>query len=89
VRRFARDALGQAGVRLVIVLAGINDINFGFVPPHPGLDCDVPHVKVTAAELIAGYRNLIAQAHARGVRIDGGTITPPTCPRAGRPYAKP
>jgi lysophospholipase L1-like esterase len=80
VQRFARDALSQAGVRSVIVLAGINDINFGFVPPHLGLDCDTPHVKVTAAELIAGYRDLIAQAHARGVRIDGGTITPANLP---------
>lgn len=79
-QRFARDALDQPGVRAVIVLAGINDINFGFVAPHAGLDCDVPHVKVSAADLIAGYRALIAQAHARGVVIVGGTITPANLP---------
>ncbi|MHB1668018.1 MAG: SGNH/GDSL hydrolase family protein [Thiomonas sp.] len=80
LQRFSRDALGQPGVRAVILLVGINDINFGFVPPHPGLDCDVPHVKVTAAELIAGYEDLIAQAHAKGVAIYGGTITPASLP---------
>ena len=80
LQRFSRDALGQAGVRAVILLVGINDINFGFVPPHPGLDCDVPHVKVTAAELIAGYKDLIGQAHAKGVAIYGGTITPASLP---------
>lgn len=79
-QRFARDALLQAGARVIIVLVGINDINFGDVPPHAGLDCDVPHVKVTAADLIAGYRSLIAQAHARGVHIVGGTITPASLP---------
>ncbi|WP_440901493.1 SGNH/GDSL hydrolase family protein [Actinosynnema sp.] len=58
--RFARDALGQTGVRTVIVLEGVNDIGFD----------------ATADELIVGFRNLIAQAHARGVRIVGGTILP-------------
>jgi lysophospholipase L1-like esterase len=46
--RFRRDALEQPGVRTVVVQIGINDINFGYVPPHAGLDCDVPHVIVTA-----------------------------------------
>ena len=67
-------------MRAVIVLVGINDINFGFVAPRAGLDCDTPHVKVSAADLIAGYRTLIAQAHALGVVIDGGTITPASLP---------
>ena len=80
LQRFSPDALRQPGVRAIIVLAGINDINFGFVPPHPGLDCDVPHVKVTPAQLIAGYEDLIARAHARGVAIYGGTITPANLP---------
>ncbi|WP_217478528.1 SGNH/GDSL hydrolase family protein [Pararobbsia alpina] len=75
-KRFRTDALGQPGVRDVIVLIGINDIDFGEVPPHRGLDCDAPHVRVQAADVIDGYRRLIAAAHERHVRIFGGTLTP-------------
>jgi lysophospholipase L1-like esterase len=35
-------------------------------PPHP----------VTAADMIAGYRQLIERAHAKGLKIIGATITP-------------
>ncbi|PTD98786.1 SGNH/GDSL hydrolase family protein [Pandoraea apista] len=80
VARFRRDALEQPGVRTVIVQIGINDINFGYVPPHGGLDCDVPHVIVTAPEMIAGYQALIAAARARNVRILGTTIPPGKLP---------
>lgn len=80
VRRFAKDALDVPNVQSVIVLIGINDINFGYVPPHAGLDCDTPHRKVNAAELIAGYRDLVAQAHRHGIAIYGCTITPAGLP---------
>lgn len=78
--RFKSDALSQAGARVAVVLIGINDINFAAVPAHAGLDCDVPHTRVTDAALIAGYRGLIAAAHAQGLRIVGGTITPASLP---------
>jgi lysophospholipase L1-like esterase len=67
--RFARDALDQPGVRDVILLEGINDIGRSTGPPHPDTG-------LTPARIIAGYRNLIAQAHARGVRIFGATLLP-------------
>ena len=67
--RFARDALDQPGVRDIIVLEGINDIGFGAGPPNAGPD-------VSAARIIAGYEQLIAQAHARGLRIFGATLLP-------------
>ncbi|WP_433273532.1 SGNH/GDSL hydrolase family protein [Actinosynnema sp. CS-041913] len=70
--RFARDALGQPDVRTVILLEGINDIGFSNFP----IDCTKPNPEVTAAELIAGYRNLIGQAHRKGVRIVGATLLP-------------
>jgi len=71
VTRFERDALGQPGVRTVIVEEGENDIwdsedNFG---------CGITP-RVTADQLIAGHRSMIAAAHKRGVRIVGATITP-------------
>src|SRR5262249_4925312 len=55
--------LGQAGARIVILLEGINDIGLG-------------NPDVTADEVIAGYRELIARAHAGGLAIVGGTLTP-------------
>ncbi|MFI6825988.1 SGNH/GDSL hydrolase family protein [Kribbella sp. NPDC050241] len=72
VSRFDRDALGQPGVRTVIVEEGENDIwdsegNFG--------GCGVT-ARVTADQLIAGYRSMIKAAHSRGVRIVGATMTP-------------
>lgn len=79
-RRFERDALGQPGVGTVIVLIGINDINFASMPPRAGLDCDFPHTVVTARDLIAGYRRLIERAHRSGVRIVGATLTPASLP---------
>jgi lysophospholipase L1-like esterase len=67
VKRFAHDALGQPGVRDVILMEGINDIGNNAGPNGAPL---------TAQDLIDGYRNLIAQAHAAGVRIIGATMLP-------------
>ncbi|NNG22194.1 SGNH/GDSL hydrolase family protein [Telluria aromaticivorans] len=65
LERFDRDVLSTAGVRLLVVLVGINDIgNSSATNP------------VTAEDLIAGYRQLIARAHAKGIGIVGATLTP-------------
>ena len=68
--RFDRDVLATAGVRYVIVLLGINDIG------QPGTDSATPAEAVTAQEVIGAHRQLIARAHAKGLRIIGGTLTP-------------
>ncbi|MEU7909305.1 SGNH/GDSL hydrolase family protein [Actinoplanes sp. NPDC049118] len=67
--RFDRDVLAQPGARYVIVLLGINDI---------GLPTSIapPSEAVTVDEMIFGYRQLIARAHERGLRIFGATLTP-------------
>ena len=65
--RFDRDVLGPSGVRWVIVLEGVNDIGSA---REPGAAAAV------ADSLIAAYRQLIERAHARGLRVYGGTITP-------------
>lgn len=70
--RFERDALAQPDVRTVILLEGINDIGFPWLP----MECTLPNPEVTAAQLIAGYRELIGRAHGKGVRIVGGTLLP-------------
>ncbi|WP_233864983.1 SGNH/GDSL hydrolase family protein [Paraburkholderia adhaesiva] len=79
-RRFERDALRHPGVKTVVLLIGINDINFQAMPARAGLDCDMPHTRVDAEDLIAGYRRVIALAHADGVRIVGATLTPASLP---------
>jgi lysophospholipase L1-like esterase len=61
LQRFAHDALGQPGVRDVILLEGINDIGYSRTP---------------AAAVIAGYQHLIAVAHTAGLAIFGATLTP-------------
>jgi lysophospholipase L1-like esterase len=63
----SQPALATPGVRFMTVLLGINDIGFGG---------SVPTQAVTADEIIAAHRQLIARAHSRGIRIYGCTLTP-------------
>jgi lysophospholipase L1-like esterase len=61
--RFDRDVLSVGGVRTMIVLEGINDIQ---QDPH----------QTDPAAIASAYRQLVTQAHARGIRVLGGTLTP-------------
>jgi lysophospholipase L1-like esterase len=61
VSRFADDVLARPNVTHVIVLEGINDISYENAPPE---------------QLIAAYKDLIARAHAKGIRIFGATLLP-------------
>jgi lysophospholipase L1-like esterase len=70
--RFDRDVVDQAGAREVILLEGINDIGFSQLTSA----VTAPHTDVSAQEIIAGYEQIIAQAHAAGLKIFGGTLTP-------------
>jgi lysophospholipase L1-like esterase len=71
--RFSRDVLDQPGVRDVIVLEGVNDIGYS---SDADIGCEAPNTDVSAAQIINGYKMLIADAHAHGVRIFGCTLTP-------------
>ncbi|MFD7662679.1 SGNH/GDSL hydrolase family protein [Streptomyces sp. NPDC059788] len=73
--RFRRDVLDQPGVRTVIILVGLNDIGFSEAD-EAEFPTFRPNPELSAAEIIDGYRDLIEQAHAAGVRIVGGTIMP-------------
>ena len=65
LERFDRDVNATAGVRYMTVLLGINDIgNSSAASP------------LTANDVIAGYRQLIARARAKGIAIYGATLTP-------------
>jgi lysophospholipase L1-like esterase len=63
--RFGRDVLALPGVTHITVMLGINDIGVGGARPSPSV-----------AELIAGHRQFIDRARARGFRVYGATLTP-------------
>lgn len=67
--RFERDVLRQAGVKYVIVALGVNDLLFpgSFIPATEGVD---------SQSIVSGYRQLIARAHSKGIRVIGTTIPP-------------
>jgi lysophospholipase L1-like esterase len=63
--RFEHNALSQAGVTHIVVMEGINDIGNARTNPTP-----------TAEDIISGYQQMIAQAHSKGLKIYGATLTP-------------
>ncbi len=71
--RFSRDVAERTGARYVVLLEGINDIGFS---QFPNSGCAAPNTDVSAGQIIAGYEHIIAAAHAHGLKIIGGTLTP-------------
>ncbi|MFI7382991.1 SGNH/GDSL hydrolase family protein [Streptomyces sp. NPDC049813] len=61
--RFERDALGRTGVRAVVIDLGVNDI---LRNPH----------QTDPGQIVDGLRELVRQAHARGLRVIGATLMP-------------
>lgn len=78
--RFEQDVLSQPGVAAVVVLIGTNDIGW------PGSPFAPSERAATAAGLIAGYRQLVAAAHARNVRVVGATLPPFKGALQGTPF---
>jgi len=68
--RFDRDVLAQSGARWLLVFEGINDLGTRLDARKKGGDF------ASAEDLIAAFRQLIARAHSRGLRVIGATITP-------------
>jgi lysophospholipase L1-like esterase len=70
--RFDRDVLTQPGVSHVILFEGVNDLGT--------LTRDAPASAEAHAALVArmidAYRQMIARAHAHGIKVIGATITP-------------
>ncbi len=74
--RLGRDVLSQSGVQGVILFEGTNDIGQPDTPvPADGNPC-MSRTQITADDLIAGYKQIIARTHARGLKIFGATILP-------------
>ena len=65
LKRFERDILGQVRVNQLILFQGTNDIGTSRISAEE-----------TASRLIEAYRILIGEAHKKGIKVYGGTITP-------------
>ena len=63
--RFEHNVATQPGVTHVIFMEGINDIGQARENPSP-----------SAEDVIAGHKQIIELAHARGLKIYGATLTP-------------
>jgi lysophospholipase L1-like esterase len=76
--RFDEDVLSLPNVKYMIVFEGVNDIGNRFgkrspnQPSFPGLDLD----PITVDQMIAGYKQLIARAHEKGIKVIGSPIGP-------------
>jgi lysophospholipase L1-like esterase len=60
LHRLDRDVLAQTSARTVVVFQGVNDVRWG----------------TTAAEVVAGLREIAARGHERGLRVLAATIAP-------------
>jgi lysophospholipase L1-like esterase len=67
LRRFDRDVLAQPGVTHAIVMLGTNDIRNRWRRPEE---------EVTAAQMIAGLRQLAVRGRTHGIRMIAATLTP-------------
>jgi lysophospholipase L1-like esterase len=76
--RFDEDVLSLPNVKYIIVFEGVNDIGNRFgrrgpnQPNFPGLD----QPQITVEQMIAGYKQIIARAHAKGIKVIGSPIGP-------------
>ncbi|MNU29616.1 GDSL-like Lipase/Acylhydrolase [compost metagenome] len=69
LERLDADALVPTGARCLILLEGVNDIGRPSRPQYA-------HQAVSAADLIAGYRQVIRRAHAAGLKVVLATVPP-------------
>jgi lysophospholipase L1-like esterase len=79
--RFDRDVLATPGLGYVVVAEGLGDIGISFAPRDDGGPIteflkSFPGAPITADDVIAGHRQLIARAHGHGVKIYAATLTP-------------
>jgi lysophospholipase L1-like esterase len=77
--RFDRDALSKPGVRWIVLLAGSNDISASDM-------LDTPKDQVSAQQIIAGLKQLVARAHAKGIKVYGATLLPNA--GVGKPFIR-
>jgi len=64
VKRYERDLFGQQGVKFIILFEGVND--FG----------NSDDAVASAEGIINFYKEVVAEAHAKGIKVIGATVTP-------------
>ena len=64
VKRYPRDLFQQEGVKWIILFEAVNDLGYS----RNGVQ--------TAERIIEVYKQIIAEAHQKGIRVFGATITP-------------
>lgn len=79
--RLDRDILALPGIRTLIVFEGVNDLGIAYGAAQRAAATGQPNILndgtiVTAETMIAGYRQIVERARARGVKVIGATIAP-------------
>ena len=64
VNRYQRDLFGQEGVKWIILFEAVNDLGYA------------RNGEQTAQRIIDVYKQIIHEAHKKGIRVFGATITP-------------
>nr|WP_126516914.1 SGNH/GDSL hydrolase family protein [Sphingobium amiense] len=70
--RLDRDVLAQPGVTHIILLEGINDLGTLTREAPVSRDAHEAHV----ARIVGAYRQIVARAHAKGIKVIGATVMP-------------
>ena len=70
--RFDRDVVARSGVRWAIVLEGVNDLG---VLTREAPATPAQHAAIVA-QVTAGFAQVVARAHAHGIKVIGGTVMP-------------
>ncbi|MDX3454486.1 SGNH/GDSL hydrolase family protein [Streptomyces sp. ME02-8801-2C] len=65
LERFGRDVLDHPNVKVVVIDLGVNDILRSRNPKA-----------LKASSIVAGLRQMVAEAHGRGLRVVGATLMP-------------
>ena len=64
VNRYERDLFGQEGVKWIILFEAVNDLGYA------------RNGEQTAQRIIDVYKQIIREAHQKGIRVFGASITP-------------
>ena len=70
--RFDHDVLSQPSIKWVIVLEGINDL--GMLTHEKEVSDEEHSAEVRRIE--SAYEQIVVRAHAQGIKVIGGTLTP-------------
>lgn len=76
--RFDEDVLSLDNVRYLIIFEGVNDIGNRFGPRGPGQPAlpGLDQPAITVEQMIVGYKQLAARAHAKGIKVIASPIGP-------------